>query len=100
MALNLYLLTYNCARTLIQPEIFAPHLFHALESGSHSPELLVLCLQELAPIGYSFLGGSFLTPYFNAFRNVVRLASKDHSYINVVSRNLGMTGLMVFARDD
>lgn len=100
MALNLYILTYNCACTPVQPDVFAPHLFHALEPGSHSPELLVLCLQELAPVAYAFLGGSFLTPYFNAFRHVVKLASKDHSYVNIVSRNLGMTGLMVFARDD
>ena len=100
MALSLYLLTFNCARTLVQPDAFAPYLFHALEPGSQSPELLVLCLQEIAPIANSFLGGSFLTPYFNAFRNVVKLASKDHNYVNVISRNVGMTALMVFARDD
>ena len=100
MALNLYLLTFNCARTLVEPDVFAPYLFHALVPGSQSPELLVLCLQELAPISYSFLGGSFLSPYFNAFRNVVKLAPEDHSYVNVISQNVGMTGLMVFARDD
>ncbi|KAJ9612073.1 hypothetical protein H2200_003668 [Cladophialophora chaetospira] len=99
-ALNVYILTYNCARTLIQPSIFAPYLFRALPAASHSPELLVLCLQELAPISYAFLGGSFLTPYFNYWREVVKLASKDHGYVNVVSRNVGMTGLLVFARDD
>ncbi|KAK5279123.1 hypothetical protein LTR40_008238, partial [Exophiala xenobiotica] len=100
MALSLYLLTFNCGRTLVQPDAFAPYLFQALESGSHSPALLVLCLQEVAPISYAFLGGSFLTPYFNSIRNTVKLASKDHSYINVVTRNLGLTALMVFARDD
>ncbi|KIX10213.1 uncharacterized protein Z518_01294 [Rhinocladiella mackenziei CBS 650.93] len=100
MTLNLYILTFNCARTLVQPDVFAPYLFYALDPGSHSPELLVLCLQELAPIGYAFLGGSLLTPYFNAFRQVVKLASENHSYVNVICRNLGLTGLMVFARDD
>lgn len=99
MALNLYLLTFNCARNLVQPEVFAPHLFDALGSDSPLPEFLVLNLQEVAPLSYSFLGGSFLTPYFNAFRHVVKLASKDHSYVNIFTRNLGLTALMVFARD-
>ncbi|KAH0846733.1 hypothetical protein AYO21_07898 [Fonsecaea monophora] len=99
-SLNIYILTYNCARTPIDPVLFAPYLFHALPPNSDAPELLVLCLQELAPISYAFLGGSFLTPYFKAFREVVRLASKDHGYVNVVSRNLGMTAIMVFLRDD
>jgi hypothetical protein len=100
MALNLYVLTFNCGRSIVQSDIFSQYLFQALEPGSHPPELLVLCLQEIAPIAYSFLGGSFLTPYFNAFRQVVKLASKEHGYVNVITRNLGMTGLMVFARDD
>ncbi|OAP56911.1 hypothetical protein AYL99_09023 [Fonsecaea erecta] len=99
-SLNVYILTYNCARTLVNPAIFAPYLFHALPPDSDAPELLVLCLQELAPISYAFLGGSFLTPYFKAFRETVKLASKDHGYVNVVSRNLGMTAIMVFLRDD
>jgi len=105
MSLNLYLFTFNCGRALVQPEILAPYLFDALETSPPSaPALLVFCLQEIAPIGYAFLGGSFLTPYFNAFRRVVQLASKgqdgNHGYVNVIARNVGMTGLMVFARDD
>jgi hypothetical protein len=100
MALNLYLLTFNCARSLVQPEVFAPYLFHALDVSATPPEILVLCLQEVAPLGPAFLGGSFLTPYFNAFRKVVKLASKDHEYLNVMTRNLGMTAIMVFARKD
>lgn len=100
MALNLYLLTFNCGRALVQPNSFAPYLFQGLKSDSPAPELLVLSLQELAPIGPGFLGGSFITPYFNAFRKVVKLASKDHGYVNVISRNIGLTAIMVFARDD
>jgi hypothetical protein len=104
MSLNLYVFTFNCGRALVQPEVLAPYLFDALAPGSSAPSLLVFCLQEIAPIGYAFLGGSFLTPYFNAFRSVVKLASKhqdgNHVYVNVIARNVGMTGLMVFARDD
>lgn len=100
MALTLYLLTFNCARTLVQPDAFAPHLFQALEPDTPYPDLLVLNLQEIAPIAYGFLGGSFLTPYFDSFRKVVKLASKDQTYVHVLSQNLGMTGIMVFARED
>lgn len=110
--LILYILTFNCGRKAVQPEAFAPYLFSALVPGQRSPELLVLCLQELAPIAYAFLGGSFLTPYLDAFRTVVKLAGKHldssndtttptpTSYINVVSRHLGLTAIMVFARAD
>ena len=99
-SLNIYILTYNCARSLVNPSTFAPYFFQALPPSLSSPELVVLCLQELAPISYAFLGGSFLASYFKAWRDVVRLAAKHHSYVNVVSRNVGMTGIMVFARDD
>jgi hypothetical protein len=97
-SLSLYLLTFNCARTLVQPNVFAPHLFHALPPSQNLPDILVISLEEIAPIGYSFLGGSFLMPYFNAFRQVVKLASKDTLYVNMISRNVGMTAIMVFVR--
>jgi hypothetical protein len=100
---GVYVLTYNCARTPVSPSNFASHLFQSLSSPqtTSAPELLVLCLQELAPISYAFLGGSFLTPYFNAWREVVRLASKGgQGYVNIVSRNIGMTAIMVFVRED
>lgn len=95
--ISIYLLTFNCARTLVQPHTLAPHIFDALPQNVSTPDILVLSLQEIAPIAYSFLGGSFLTPYFNAFREAVRLVSKDH--VNIVSRNIGMTAIMIFAKD-
>lgn len=99
-SLEAYVLTYNCGRTQIQPDDFAPHLWDGLTSNNTNPELLVVCLQEIAPIGYSFLGGSFLTPYFNAFRQAVKLASKETSYVNLITRNVGMVAIMVFVRED
>jgi hypothetical protein len=99
-ALEAYVVTFNCGRTPVQPDVFAQHLWDGFVSETVSPVLLVLCLQEIAPIGYSFLGGSFLTPYFNAFRQAVKLASKDTSYVNLITRNVGMTGIMIFVRED
>lgn len=104
--LNIYILTSNCARTLIDVDLFADHFFDALSAEARSlgaPELIVLSLQEIAPIAYSFLGGSYLTPYFDAFVKTVKKATAklwNESYINLVRDHTGMTGLMVFARAD
>ncbi|WEW56397.1 hypothetical protein PRK78_001840 [Emydomyces testavorans] len=116
--LNVYILTFNCARNLVEPEKFASHIFDGLkpsqpdasEAGTHLPEVLVLALQELAPIAYAFLGGSYLDPYYDAFRDAVRMAGaalvrdgndyENACYQNLLTRNAGMTALMVFARSD
>lgn len=94
-SLDVYVLTFNCGRVPIQPKDFAPHL---LDAASTTPDLLVLCLQEIAPIAYAFLGGSFLAPYFKAFRSAVKLA--HDGYVNVIARNVGLTAMMVFAKED
>jgi hypothetical protein len=101
--LNLYILTSNCARNLIDVDLFAAHFFDVLPFSSPAPELIVLSLQELAPIAYSFLGGSYLLPYFNAFIKSVKQATAkqwNESYVTLVKDHIGMTGLMVFARAD
>ncbi|KAJ5145752.1 Endonuclease/exonuclease/phosphatase [Penicillium bovifimosum] len=105
-ALGVYVLTFNCARNVIDVDSFADHFFDALPAsgaGSSAPDLIFLSLQEIAPIAYSFLGGSLLLPYFNAFRRAVQKASAqkwDQHYVNFLTDNTGMTGLMLFARDD
>ncbi|KAJ5596953.1 hypothetical protein N7450_003411 [Penicillium hetheringtonii] len=104
--LNLYVLTANCARTRIDVDLFADHFFDPLKKagrGFSAPELIVLSLQEIAPIAYSFLGGSYLIPYFDAFDQAIKQATTkqyNESYENVVKDHTGMTGLMVFARSD
>ncbi|KAJ5182605.1 hypothetical protein N7492_000221 [Penicillium capsulatum] len=93
--LGLYILTANCAQNLIDVDLFAAHLFDALASDAGG--------SEIAPIAYSFLGGSYLTPYFDAFVQAVKKAATknwDESYVNVLRDHTGMTGLMVFARAD
>jgi hypothetical protein len=106
-ALDIYLLTFNCARNQIDPESFAPHFFHTLPSGSPLPDIIAISLQEVAPIAYSFLGGSYLTPYFDLVAETVALASaekgdnakdKDNVYVNLLTRNVGMTALMLFVK--
>ncbi|KAI9733541.1 MAG: hypothetical protein M1834_003142 [Cirrosporium novae-zelandiae] len=103
-SLNLYILSFNCARTLINPQAFSAHIFDALpKNGSPAPEILVFALQEIAPIAYSFLGGSYLVPYLDSFEDAVgRAASKlgDQNYKLINWSNIGMTALMVFIRED
>ncbi|KAF7862533.1 hypothetical protein EAF04_007406 [Stromatinia cepivora] len=102
-ALSLYFLTFNCGLTLIDTDAFASQLFSGL-SSPHLPDLLVLSLQEIAPIPHSLIGGSFLVPYFNRFHDAVEKASKKLSddgsaYTSIVARNVGLTGIMIFAKD-
>ncbi|GIK00350.1 hypothetical protein Aspvir_004373 [Aspergillus viridinutans] len=103
--LTLYILTFNCARNPVDIDLFAAHFFHALpHTVTSAPDLIALSLQELAPIAYAFLGGSYLTPYFTSFRQVVDRAAarrwEDAQYVTVSEDHVGMTGLMVFARSD
>ncbi|KAK3715160.1 hypothetical protein LTR37_007370 [Vermiconidia calcicola] len=101
--LNCYITTFNCGRSLIDVDYFAANLFNGLQTNL-PPDLVVLSLQEIAPIGYSFLGGSMLTPYLTRFTRAVNLAAAlrtdDFEYKSVAVGNLGMTAIMVFATAD
>lgn len=102
---NVYAVTFNCGREPVQPDIFARHLFNVLPKLPQSkvPDILILSLQELAPISYSFLGGSFLVSYFDRFRQAVRLATAfldDRRYVNFITRSVGMTAIMAFGLED
>ncbi|KAH4074973.1 hypothetical protein HBI38_020840 [Parastagonospora nodorum] len=100
---DLYLLTFNCARTLVDPQSLSRSLFDALPKGAPVPDLVAISLQEISPIAYSFLGGSYLKPYFDRITTTVQLAADLHSHgseelEHVATRSLGMTGLMIFAK--
>lgn len=103
--LNCYLTTFNCAREPINIDFFAANLFNNLKTNL-PPDLVVLSLQEVAPIAYSFLGGQNLTPYFKRFSEAVRRAAQklpgdeNVEYEWVLSRHLGLTGIMLFARPE
>ena len=95
-------LTFNCARELVKPEVFGRHIFGALPR-SLPPEILIISLQEIAPIAYSFLGGSFLVPYFDSVRHSVNIAAASFdnaSYNNIITWNVGMTAISAFVRQD
>lgn len=104
--LSLYIVTFNCGRNVIHQEQFATHLLDVLPPSKAAPELLVLNLQEVAPIAYAFLGGAFLAYYLDAINAAVDAAVQirwpggEVKYVNVVTDNSGLTALLVFARSD
>ncbi|TKA75905.1 hypothetical protein B0A55_07205 [Friedmanniomyces simplex] len=103
--LNSYITTFNCGRKLIDVDYFSANLYNGLKTDL-PPDLIVLCLQEIAPLGYSFLGGSLLAPYLARFTEAISLATTrkfagndtEKDYVSVMARNVGLTGIMVFAK--
>ena len=101
--LNCYVTTFNCGRTLIDVDHFAANFFNGLTTNL-PPDLVVLALEEIAPIGYSFLGGSYLAPYFTRLTTAIHVAAsrrfeRENEYESVIVRNVGMTAIMLFARN-
>lgn len=111
--LTLYLVTFNCARNLVEPEVLGRHLFHGWSNpGSESnelPDVVVLHLQEIAPIAFAFLGNNWVKPYFDQLRKAVNVAVQnsssevvpnDNKYLNILAKNAGLTAMMIFTRAD
>jgi hypothetical protein len=105
--LDLYIVTFNCGRAPIDPDIFASHLFSGLLAPTHLPDIVVLDLQEIAPIASSFLTSALVAPYLDGFSTGVRRAAARYpddvsakgGYVEIIRRNLGMTAIMMFARE-
>ena len=95
------LITFNCGRQLVKPEVFAHHLVNTL-SKTTNPDILIVSLQEVAPIAYAFLGGSYLIPYFERLQDAVDLAAKawGNGFVSLITRHVGMTAIMAFVRED
>ncbi|KAK4124863.1 DNase I-like protein [Parathielavia appendiculata] len=98
--LDLFILTFNCAKNLIDPYVFASHLHGALSQNDAAglPNLVVFSLQEVAPLSYSFIGSYFLNPYYARFGEALNLASARH-YTLLRAKNVGMTAILLYARD-
>nr|POF17959.1 isoform b of inositol polyphosphate 5-phosphatase ocrl-1 [Quercus suber] len=100
--LNIHITTFNCGRAQIDTTFFSTNLVRDIKS-TLAPDLLVLSLQELAPLSYSFLGGSFLAPYYTRLAKSVYDATAvkfggEADYSQVYVHNVGMTAIMVFSR--
>lgn len=111
--LKFYIVTFNSGRELVEVDPFANHLLDGWEDpdskNTRLPDAIILTLQEFAPLSYAFLGGNLVKPYFDRFRQAVPIALQAYSdktdtdvddFVNVISHNLGLTALMMFARKD
>ncbi|ODA83349.1 hypothetical protein RJ55_01862 [Drechmeria coniospora] len=115
--LDLLVVTFNCAKTLVDGGVFARHLQSAFgQNATALPDLVVLSLQEIAPLSQAFIGDYFLSPYFARFDEAVNLAAWWHDdddasvtstdvarakrrYTLVKGHNVGYTAILLFARD-
>ncbi|ROW16554.1 hypothetical protein VPNG_02819 [Cytospora leucostoma] len=97
LSLDLFVLTFNCAKTIIDVDIFARHLRGALQEHGQSrqgdvsddpgdrpqedlgelPDLVVFSLQEISPLAHSFVGGYLLNPYLTPFKEALNLAATE-----------------------
>ncbi|EME45386.1 hypothetical protein DOTSEDRAFT_170750 [Dothistroma septosporum NZE10] len=101
--LNIHITTCNAGRELIDIDYFASSLYTTLKPGTLPPDLIVLSLQEIAPLGHCFLGGRLLAPYLSHFAEAVTRAvqwafGKDAGYEHIITRHAGMSGIVVFGR--
>ncbi|GJC84590.1 polyphosphatidylinositol phosphatase INP52 [Colletotrichum liriopes] len=78
--LDLFMLTFNCAKNFIDVGVFATHLNTAFKHNATAlPEVVVFSLQEVAPLSYSFIGGYFLSPYLARFEEALNLAATRYT---------------------
>ncbi|KAJ3499259.1 hypothetical protein NLG97_g468 [Lecanicillium saksenae] len=117
---DLLFLTFNCAKALINSAVFANHLEVAFgQNATGLPDLVVLSLQEVAPLSYAFIGDYFLRPYIERFDTAINQAASQHAskhgtpdpapatqratrrkhYELMKSKNVGYTAILLFARD-
>ncbi|KAH8157390.1 hypothetical protein CIB48_g10861 [Xylaria polymorpha] len=113
-SLDVFILTFNAAKEQINSAVFAAHLRDAFAQNATSlPELVVICLQEMAPLAQSFIGSYMIDPFFQSYASAVHAAAstqkplpnpeanqdEDSPYTLVTTRHVGMTGIMLFALD-
>lgn len=104
--LDVYVSTFNCGRKKIDVDFFAASFFNGLRSSAIPPDLIVLCLQEVAPIAYSFLSASMIAPFTSRFQAAISAAATKAfgadggEYSPIIVRHVGMTAIMLLARLD
>ncbi|PHH69693.1 hypothetical protein CDD82_7602 [Ophiocordyceps australis] len=80
-SLDLVVITFNCAKHLIDVGVFAKHVQSVFEHKATTSELadvVVISLQEVAPLSQAFIGDYFLSPYLARFDEAINLAAAEH----------------------
>lgn len=100
--LNLYLISWNCARIPWVTSAFTEHILGGIPDSSPAPDILILSLQEAAPLSYAFLGARYLDPYIHAYVTAIQNATNTvlrEDFSLVGKNNVGMTVVLVFVKD-
>ncbi|KAG6041538.1 hypothetical protein E4U41_003698 [Claviceps citrina] len=75
--IDLLVVTFNCAKSFVHVGVFANHMHTAFANNATGlPDIVVLSLQEIAPLSPSFIGDYFLNPYFTRFEEAINVAAK------------------------
>lgn len=100
--LNLYLISWNCARIPWVTSAFSEHILDGIPDSCPAPDILILSLQEAAPLSYAFLGARYLDPYIHAYVTAIQNATSSvlrQDFSLVGRNNVGMTVVLVFVKD-
>ncbi|KID72584.1 Endonuclease/exonuclease/phosphatase, partial [Metarhizium brunneum ARSEF 3297] len=127
--LGLLMLTFNCAKKLVNVDVLANHVHTAFTNNATTlPDVVVFALQEVAPLSSAFISSRYLEEYFARFNDAVNLAARQYesngtpreeplvsvaqtvsgpeppspqrrSYTLVAAHNVGYTAILLFARD-
>ncbi|ORY17265.1 Endonuclease/exonuclease/phosphatase [Clohesyomyces aquaticus] len=102
--LDLYVVTFNCGRNQVDHKALGRCLFDGTPRGVTVPDILALCLQEIAPIFNAFTRAS-LQPYFSKIEDTVHYAvhrrSNGQEFLeHVTTRHEGMTAIMIFSKSE
>lgn len=106
--LEIYLLTLNCARTLVDPALLGASFFSAWPSRkAELPDVVAISLQEVAPIAYSFLGEAWIGSYLQRVEESLRVATRKRGeggsgdeYTKIATHSVGMTAALVFVKEN
>src|SRR5687768_16581056 len=96
-SIDALIITLNCACAPLNPAALSAQLHDAFPENQ-APELLVVSLQEVAPVALAFLGNLYLGTYLDRCEEAVGPPA-DGLYTTIVRANVGMTALLVFAKD-
>ncbi|KAI1320428.1 DNase I-like protein [Xylariaceae sp. FL0255] len=111
--LDLFIVTFNAGKKQVNTSIFGQHVHGAFaRNGPGLPDLVVICLQEMAPLAKAFIGSYMIGPFFQCYEVSVNTAAaafvagqdpasrpKPPFYTVIATRNVGMTGIVLLARD-
>ncbi|PHH60213.1 hypothetical protein CDD81_1955 [Ophiocordyceps australis] len=79
-SLDLVVITFNCAKHLIDVGVFATHVQSVFEHKATSglADVVVISLQEVGPLSQAFIGDYFLRAYLARFDEAINLAAVQH----------------------